>query len=366
MPVGDKPDYETKIKPWLGDSIGFAVMEGKNDVVPVIAIQTTDKGKAEEFFKAEAGRHTVGWVDNTAVLWLADDITVNVDDIKKSPIAESADYKADMAKLGGSDYLGTMWAGSAAIRKAAQQGVQSSGVPVTDIPDSRVAAGLKAENDNITLKASVYSAKAVKQDGSIKDFVGSLDGNSVGAFGASISEDTVNELWKQLEPMLGQQPQLGQLFTSVDDLKALLGSKVAASVNFASDAPQVGVKSESHDPAKQGEILDKILSEAMPGLERKTEGNVTAIGYGMTADSVLNPSTKLSDNAAYKKAIDGVGNPTGIVWVDLQRVTQVIPEYESSVPPEAKEALAPLAGVALVANTDGTNHGTIQLKVVAK
>ena len=345
----DAPDYETEIKPWLGASIAMAVVEGTDgEPQPVIAVETTDEGKAREFFTSEAPDMEVEFIDKTAVLWEADDVSVDVNAIEGAALADTDSFKADMDKLGSDAFLATFWVGPEGMQKVAESGdVTATGFNVDDLADMRVAGGLKVESDVMGMEFVSYSpeAQAGGDDVDAKDFAASMDGDALAVLGFGLNDDQYAQMWEGAQPLLEQDPAMSELITSVDDLKALFGNRAAVSVsldNLQAPEPKIGIKTETKDVDRQQEILDRFFGgQEVPGLERSTEGDVTVFGFGQTTDAVLNPASKLGDNDAFATATDGAG--PAILWVNTDKIRS-FPEF-SDAPPELKEALEPIAGI---------------------
>lgn len=377
----DAPDYETEVKPWLGDSVaigstGSTEAEIGDSANLVLAIETTDKAKAKAFAESKMDDTKVDFIDNLMIVTGArSDLTT--DEIKKAPLADSEEYKADMAKLGGGS-LATVWFGSgmidAALDQAAQQGVDTGTIDTTTLQGAHGAAGLKVAENKLTLDLQVQTPNAPENANvpDVSESARNLSGNSLVALAAGATTD-LSQAWD----LLAEQPDLLDAFSqfgieSATDLSALIGTKITAALDWDEDSqmPVIGATFASKDPGRQKEILDKInnvLTEAggIEGLEVTQQGDTGVVGFGQSADQVLNPASKLGDLDGFKKVVDGKAQAVLFVNVEALKGRSFYQRLISSSP-EAGEALDPITAIGMTANNSGDHYAQAQFHVTFK
>lgn len=366
----DKPDYATEVKPWLGDSLAVAVvLDDKKEFQPVIAIETTDVDKAGEFATREFKGMTNDFIGKTMVLWDEELVSLNVADVEKAPLADSENFKADRAKLGGDDYLATFWGIGEALTEVS--GADFSGAiaqQVSLVRDARFAGGLQVSDEFIDLKMAGYSPQEVSGSVDLDDFVTSLPGNGLGAFAFAIPDAAWDQFGPDAQKMIDETPELQQLgITSLDDLKAVIGNKIAVTVGVENGQPSFGLKSETAHPDKQAQILEPLFAQAGTQVQRVTDGNVTAIGLGQTPEKVLNPESKLADNETFKKVTDLSGDLQSVVFVDVANLSS-IPDFDQMIAgdPTAKEMVDAFAGAGIVSAAQDGHYSDGHIRFVGK
>lgn len=362
----DKPDYQTQIKPWLGDSLAVALVAGVDgEPQPVVAVETTDRGKAEEFFAAEIDGAEYGFIDDTAVVWEADDVSVDLEAIRESPIAETEQYKTDMDRLGDGAELASVWFSGSAVELT--DDFNTTGVDTSTLRDMHGAGGISVDSDVIAMKFVGYSPQAVVSDLDMVDFTSSMP-DSLLVMGFGLPDESFDEMWAEMEPLVESDPTFSGLFQSADDIKSLIGNRTAIAVSvddLEMPEPKFAVKGEGVDRDRQQNLLDQFTGgEPIPGLESRTEDDVTVHAFGWTADEVLNPGSKLSDNAGFAKATELDGPASAIAWFDAANLRSA--NGYSSLPPEGREFLDPLAGIGIVGSgVDDDNYSEGFIRIVA-
>ncbi len=104
-------DYQQDVAPWLGDRFGAAVMApsaGNTDPSVVGAVQVTDRQAAEQGLRKLQGCHRAGepaggWSYLDGYMVVAKTQQEAADSAaaaKRTPLADNAEFRADMAKLG--------------------------------------------------------------------------------------------------------------------------------------------------------------------------------------------------------------------------------------------------------------------------
>lgn len=370
----DAPDYAASIEPWLGDSIAIGFTGDPSDERNLImAVETTDKGKAEAFARDEGDGARVQFIDDLMVI-TDENSTLSVDDIKQNALADSEQYKADIGRLGEGN-LATLWFGPELLTTALEQVEQESGLDATSIDadalrDAHGAAGLKVSDNKLTAKLVMQAPNAPEASGpDVVDLARSLPGDALAVIAAGTTDEAIGELWSTLETAAGGTDALASFgITGVDDFRALIGSRVGLSIGMDGGMPQVGAKLETDEPEKQKEIFDGIdeLLQAggIPGIAFAQDGNTGIVAYGRSADNLLNPASKVGDLDTFKQVVDGKAQAVVFLNVDALKA---LPDYETmlnSMPDgQLEEFLAPVSSVGIVGNAAGDHYSESFLHV---
>lgn len=345
----DKPDYDTEIKPWLGDSVAMAVMDLESERF-VVAIQVTDKDAAQAFVDAEfEGDTTVEFIDDLMIV-SDSDAPADIAAIQESSLADNETYTADMAKLGG-DYLATGWVSEELINEAVSASEDEIGIETAGVA-AHGAAGIKIEDGVAVLRGVSKSTQEIGDAELDDDFVNSLPAGGLGVLGTAFSAESIDMLWEQLEPMYAQDPSMFEAFgvSSAADLKAVLGNQFALTFGWEGQQPSVGIKVETDDPAKHQEVLETIASGiGIPDVQHSTDGNTVFTTWGMSPDALANPSEKLGDNDAFETVTETSGDTQAVVWVDVPAL--LANEALGLGGSEEAKYLEPISGVGISGST---------------
>ena len=209
--------------------------------------------------------------------------------------------------------------------------------------------GMKIEDGSAVMRAVSWSDQDVEK-GAATSLPGTLPSTSLGAMSFSLSDSVHDLLWEQMEPMVSENPseaaELG--IQSKDDLKAILGSEIAISVDMdEASSPVVGVKVRTDDAAKHESFLELLGSEmGAQGLDHVTDGDVVTTTFGQSASEFGNPAQKLSDNETASKLIEGSGDAQAQIWVDVPAIL-AIPEFDLDENDEMMQNLKPLSGIGM-------------------
>ncbi|WP_143570902.1 hypothetical protein [Tessaracoccus sp. ZS01] len=375
---GDKPAYE-EVEPWLGDSVALGFLgsapdsaSGFGDQV-VVAVETTDKEKAEAFAAAQAAaENEYFFVDDVLVITSAD-LGLDAAAISESSLADDQDYKADMAKLG-TGSLATFWAGSEAMDMLISQ--SGPGLyPMSDVEalrGSHGAAGLKVDDDRVILDGQ-FSAPNYPQPelDDMRAFASGLPGDVLAAVAGAGSTEAYEQSWRSFEAA-GLTPDLESLgIMSAADLQALLGRQIGVTVGTdAQGQPVVGAKFISDDPARQLELLDSVKQVLMPegsfeGLTAEQDGDTVYLAYGQGIDDIRSPATTLGDSAGFKDVIRQ--DASSLSFVDLNAVKSM-PLYQEMAASEYSAGftqwLEPVSALGMAVGAADDGDSTVRLEVV--
>ncbi|GAB3820203.1 hypothetical protein GCM10028820_25560 [Tessaracoccus terricola] len=359
----DKPDFDTEIAPWLGDSIAIGVLDIETEAF-LVAVQVTDKGAAQAFAEAEFEDTSVEFIDDLMIFSDAS-TPVDVEAIKDSSLAENETYVADMAKLG-ADYLATGWASEEFINQAIEASEGEVGIETAGF-SAHGAAGIKVEDGNAVLRGISKSSQEIGDAELTDDFVSSLPAGGLGVLGSAFSAESIDLLWEQLAPMYQQDPAMFDAFgiSSADDLRAVLGNQLALTFGWEGQQPQVGIKVDTDDPARHQEVLEAIASGiGIPGVQHSTDGNTVYTTWGMSPDALASPSETLGDHEAFGSVTETSGDTQSVLWVDVPAIlgNQALGLGNS----EEAQYLEPISGIGISGSTLDDGYAEFFVRVGTK
>ena len=362
----DAPDYDTEIKPWLGDSIavgstGTTEEELSDEANMIMAIETTDKGKAEEFAKKEMDGAKVQFIDNLMIV-TDEASSLSADSIKEASLADSEQYKADMAKLG-DDSLASVWFSSgmidASLQQIEEQGIDTGTMDTSTMQGMHGAAGVKVKDNKLSVEIQVQTPNApdMKDAADTSGVAKNISGDSLVAFSGSVGGD-INQAWDMLESQPDMVESLKQFgIETPDDLKALLGKQMTMSLDWDEDSqmPVIGATFETENAEKQKQILDKFnemlaQGSGMEGLEITQDGNTGIVAFGQSASDVLNPGSKLGDLDGFKQVVDGKAQSILFVNVAGLKERSFFQDMIQSGDTTVSEVLDPINAIGMTAN----------------
>lgn len=361
----EKPDYDTEIKPWLGDSFALALTPtqfGDSDPQVVVAVEVTNKGKAEAFSKSESSEDIrFTFVGDIMLISESYDLSTVSED---NNIQSNKNYQEDMKRLG-EGYLMTAWYGEELLPALTETADPTASTEGLDIPAAHGAIGIRIESSKAVLKVVGRQTPEVSVAKVSHDFAKSLPGDSLIAFASAYPEKTSDLLWEQLRELengTGQEV-LGPLgLKSAADLKVLLGDELAFSMGLDSNQqPTIGLKVRSDAAKKHQELLNTLLNNfRLQGIEQEIIDDVAYSTFGQPVTKFSNPDKKLGDNPDFAETTGLTEGSQGVLWINLQQVTDLL---GNEVPAEFYEDLKQLSALGMSAEIlgDGYSEATIQL-----
>ena len=348
------PDYESEVKPWLGDSLAIAALPGKDSGRSginsyVFSVQVTNKDSAKAFAdKRIKDQRKVVFVDDLMVIASDEDSDISESSLKNN-ITSVESYKADMGKLG-DGFLATAWVSSDLVKQTSESGKTGS----TDLLESRFAAGLKVQDGAIAMRTITWQKDEIKDRGeNVKDMAGSMPADWLGSLTFSLSPSLVNKMWENIDSLpASSQRQLKNLgISSADDLHALVGTHFSVAFTGDSDTLRAGFKVRTKDPEKHKRIVEKITrTGSLKDAKTTVEGDTVTTTFGTDIGAFSNPGEKLSANSDHEKLTKGIDNPQASAWVDVPQVLKYMDKSSSNgLPAQLKENLEPISGIGMVA-----------------
>ena len=347
------PDYESEVKPWLGDSAALAALPGKNSgsrPVPssyVLSVQVTNKDSAKAFADKHIKDRKIVFVDDLMVITSNENSDISESSLKDN-ITSVESYKADMGRLG-DGFLATAWVSSDFIKQVGSQGTNAAG-----ILESRFAAGLKVQDGTIALRTITWQKDEFKDRGeNVKDLAGSMPADWLGSLTFSLSPSLVNKMWENIDSLpASSQRQLKNFgISSADDLHALVGTQFSVAFTGDSNTLRAGFKVRTKDPEKHKSIVEKITrTGSLKDAKTTVEGDTVTTTFGTDIGTFSNPGEKLSTNSDYEKLTKGIDNPQAAAWVNVPQVLKAMDKNSSNgLPKQLKENLESISGIGMVA-----------------
>jgi Protein of unknown function (DUF3352) len=378
-------NFDTDVKPWLGDRIGVAAVpaDGNPDTKEpdaVIAIQVTDETKAsaglDKLFAKEKEKPGKAFLNGYAVL--AEDqarADKAVAAAKQSPLSENDTFAKDMDELGEQGFA-SAWVDTKGIATLA--GDELTEEQRKALPQGSVAVALRFDAQYVEVKGIVHGDKNLKPGKSnAEEVVTNLPDNTAGALAVADGETLVDRIWEQVQKasqssgidLTELANKFGEQYgvTIPADIKLLLGKNFAVSVDKSagSDGPQVAAKMKT-DPAKAEPVVDKIIAAArnqtgedIPIKKAKDGETLVVATTQQYADQVLQGGN-LGDTESFKLAVPEAKGSVMLGYVDFTAIESLVPQDKDNADLKVLRA----AGVTSQATGDG--EGEFTLRVVAK
>ena len=350
----EAPDYDSEVKPWLGDSVAIAALpkkearSGFRSVPYVLSVQVTNKDSARSFAEKHFKDQKIVFVDDLMVVTNDEEGDISESSLKNN-ITSVESYKADMGKLG-DGFLATAWVSSDLVKQASESGKTGS----TDVLESRFAAGLKVQDGAIALRTITWQKDEIKDRGeNVKDLAGSMPADWLGSLTFSLSPSLVNKMWENIDSLpASSQRQLKNFgISSADDLHALVGTQFSVAFTGDSNTLRAGFKVRTKDPEKHKSIVEKITrTGSLKDAKTTVEGDTVTTTFGTDIGTFSNPGEKLSANSDYEKLTKGIDNPQAAAWVNVPQVLKAMDKNSSNgMPKQLKENLESISGIGMVA-----------------
>ncbi|MDF2966799.1 MAG: hypothetical protein K0Q93_577 [Nocardioidaceae bacterium] len=369
-------DYDADIAPWIGERAGMAAIPAEKGSEPdaLLALQVTDEDAArtgieelqactDESDMDEMDTSGLAFVGDYALIAetqeLADDFAAAAAD---EALADSAAFSADMEALGG-EGVASFWLDvDAVMDKIGEDDPEATealqGLGYEDL--GTFSAALRAESDAMEL--------VVAGDGDLSNFTGDtapvtdvalLPDSTLAAVGFTGGGDAITALWGKLEGVpdsqLGDAIGPGGLEGLADqfeaqfgivlpnDIAVLLGEELTVALDsegiavddseFMLDTSTLNVGARMRtDPEAVRDLLTRVQQ-----LVAATTGQSIRIADADLEDGIVLASNNayaralaedgaLGDSATYEAAVADAGSATGVLFVDLDKLAEVVDE----------------------------------------
>jgi hypothetical protein len=374
-------NFETDVKPWLGDRLGVAAVPGGDADEPdaVIAIQVKDEDKAkaglDKLFADEKEKPGVAFTGKYAILGedqaKADAAVVAG---KDSPLQDNEKFDQDMSDLGEQGFA-SFWADTKAI-------TQLSGKKLTNqqgavLPEGSAAAALRFDAAYVELKGVVHGDTTLKVGAAqAGDVVSTLPDSTAAALAISDGETMVSTIWGQLQKSsAGSGFDLGDLAKNLSeaygialpgDLKPLLGKNFALAVDKDSgDGPKIAARMET-DPAKAEAVVNKVtrVLRSQTGvnvpIKKAKDGDSLVVATDQAYAGQVLKGGNLGGTEAFKQAVPDATGAVMLGYVDFGAISSLTEEFSSN------KDLAALRSAGYVVRVAGDGEADFTLRVVAK
>ncbi|WP_327633956.1 DUF3352 domain-containing protein [Kribbella sp. NBC_00482] len=371
-------DYAKDIKPWLGDRAGFAALppaEGKDEPVPVVAVQVTDEdaaAKGMDKLLANEDKKPGRAFSNGYMILGEDQATVDsaVATAKDNPLTKNAKFSADMDKLGEQGFI-SGWADAKGL--ASISGKVDSG-QLSGLGDASAAVALRFDASYVELKGIAHGDKSVKVGAAdAGDLVTKLPDGTAGAIAISGGENLIDTAWAQVQKAGGEnlQPMIDKIAQETglklpDDLKSLAGKNLSVSIDKdTADGPKIAARMET-DPAKAEPVVQKLTallrqrSSANIPIETAKDDDTLVVSTSKDYAEQVLKGGNLGSTENFKQALPDTKGAVMIGYVDFEAAGSVSDRFSDD------KDLAALRSAGIVTRSTGDGEAEITLRVVAK
>ncbi len=333
-------DFNTDIKPWLGDHLSFAAEPQQGKLHPVVAIETTDVTKARtELAKFTKGQSDVGFVFRDKYAIISDSTQAAQyasNQGKRLGLKGSGQYASDIKALP-SDSVLNAWVNVQAAQKFAQDVPGAPPMSSFNVA-GRLAFGLRFEDSTADLQFRLITTKNAKPATSMGQKVAALPNDTSFALGVTDVDQDLAQSWPALQQLINRsnpyaleriEQQTG--LNLPGDLETLAGSRTV--VAMGSDTSKVGLESTTKDPGAAATVAKKLASNSnSPAVVKQTsDGVVMATNDGWA--NALQQGGALGDQDGYKRAVPDASDARIVLYGDVSKLAA---SQRQQLPAEAK------------------------------
>jgi hypothetical protein len=322
-------NYDTDVKPWLGNRYGVAFVNHLGKPVWVAAVQLADtevgvrtlKGWLKKAGSDNDVTYDVTVRDNYALLTEAKDTFFILDEIAKGTLTDNPTFAADFAALG-EPGVSAGWTDLSSWQRMTGQNLGS----VIGMGHGRLALATRFTADTLEVAGITrgFTGGAAIPDGDL----GLLPADTGVALSITGAGKALAEAWSQL-PQQAKDSVADLKLSLPDDLVALLGNSlvVAASADtvqhfMSSAAPEIGLRVNSDAASRAEQVLHTLADGVSPdGISTTVNGAVlfagTTAGY---RDRIAGGGDRLSSNEWFARTVPDHAKATFAAWVDPQAV----------------------------------------------
>lgn len=393
----DGLDFETDIKPWLGDRAGLALLPAGDGEEPVvtIALQVEDGEAALAFFD----ERTAG-EDEDFGYYLESDYLVftGIDDLETvraavaaGTLAENDAFSSDMDDLGEQGII-TMWADTAELSNlstaALNPAMELTGAAAdVDVPEvtGRMAATVRLTPDAIEMHGISRGVDgiALPEDSSTSPLVTELPADTAVAMSLENGAAMVGAAWdhfaaqypEDFEQVTAEAAMEG--FTLPDDLMVVLGDSMALAAGpTVVDAFMYMSPTDSSMPAipigyrtaTDTTRLQTMLNELGMGagvMQMSDDDGVLTLGLDRGyVDSLASGSgDTLGSTDLFKDAVADAEDAQAVFFVNVNPFEQYYLDLVTDT--NTRRALESLGAVGMSATNESSSAGHFTLRFVA-
>ena len=376
-------DYNTEIKPWLGDRIAVAAVPdsaSEAGLDPVLAVAYTDEAKMKAALsKAARTEKDLGYVTTNGYALISDSqphAEAVLAEVRRATLADAKQYRADLASLHG-DQIAVGWADLTAAVAALKAGSGSAGSRLDDLRNlnalsastGRIIIGAHASADYLEVSAISHDADA----GRAPRWAGKPVNGTLGKLAAEDTSaalevtglgDALSAAWAGASTTLGLRQGLEALIEEAglqlpEDLVALLGTDTTISARLSHGVagdPEVAAQVSTTGADRALDLLDSLGAPfGMPA--GSLHAQRTADGYLLSTSASYDPRPRpgvrtLAEDAAFQKAVPDHANAGLVAYVNLGSILDSDPDASPKDKADWKHLGA--VGMTVAPTSDGT------------
>nr|WP_300144159.1 DUF3352 domain-containing protein [Propionicimonas sp.] len=366
--LGDD-DFDTDVKPWLGNRVGFGVIEHGDRQTWLTAVQVTDEAKAaaklREWIATSRQDYDVTTRDGFALITMTPDTGYVLGELDKGSLSADERFRSDLDLLGDPGVLAG-WADLAALTDRVR-GPDSG----ADLVKGRAAFALRFSANTLS-----FDGRLIGVDESLRTGItggGELDrlpASTGVAAGVSGGAKSLEAAW----PQFGDDADswLHRYGLEKADVDALLGRQFAISVpasalgEWFAGEPEVGLRIVSDDAERARTALHTLAGqlngELATTLVDHIDGDVLTVATsGGYLAELRDGSARLGTSDSFTGALPNHARATSGVFVDLAatRLTDAAAEMG-----EYRDFVSALRSVGSEYVDEGPGAGTWSVRVV--
>ena len=319
----EKMNYDTEVKPWLGNRFGVVVVNHAGKGVWAAAIQVTDADLGARTMRAWAEKSDlkldVTLRDDYALLTETGETSFILGEIANGTLAENPTFAADFSALG-EPGISAGWTDLGGWVTLSGESVGTS----IGINEGRVAFATRFTADTLEIAGITrgFTGAAAIPDSDL----GTLPADTGAAVSLTGGGKSLAEAWSQL-PQKAKDSVADLKLSLPDDLVALLGNSLvlAASTKtienlFSAPDPQIGLRVNSDAASRAQDVLHTLLDGATPeSVFTRVDGSVLVAGTTVEyRDLIAGSGPKLSSKEWFTKALPDHEKATFAIWVDAK------------------------------------------------
>lgn len=367
--------YDDDFAPWVGDRAGFAVMLVDDEIQPVVSIQVTDQGNAEEAVDAlsacsslaSAGDDSTGFgtgevdaesgiefVGDYMLIAQSQDLASQfADEAESAPLSEDEDFTDAMDALG-EPGVASFWADIDALRELPMLSSQPQADLVMEALEGihSYSGAFRAGSDYLELSLLVNSDITIPEedDNPVVD----LPDTTLGAVSFSNGGSYVDQYWEQFRALV-DQAEPGSFDQDVaafeaesglmlpEDLRTVLGDNLTASLDSAGLTPEslqspqdlvnvgLGIRFVT-DPAAIQDVVDRVQAKINESLTpvslitKETDDGLVVATNQAYADTLAEDGS-LGDSDTFQTAVPEASDAEAVFYVDLDKVKEIAESF---------------------------------------
>ena len=371
----DDVDYEKDVEPWLGKRIGVAAVPDGKSAAVVVAVQVTDRDKAEVGLKklAASGGEDLDYAfvegEDYAILAESDAEEYAAAD---EHLSDNSAYVDAVDKLDGNQII-TAWADLGAAYALAPEELRGQ---TKQKASGFVVAGLHLDSSyaEITGRAiDVVSGEETTAGRGKVGLVQKLPADTIAATGVTGLDDAVKKMLADQEGPTGQllggfEESLG--LTLSEDLPAAFGKETALAVLDQNDKPAFVARTRTDDAERALAAVQRVLAQTLfqgapdglaraQELVRRTPDGLAAGSDPAAVDRVM-ADGELGKSATFREAVPDADDAGGIVYVDIARALALAGQ---DIGEQAVRNTEHLKAVGVSASSSDGGNGSFRLRV---